>query len=66
MVFNASKSRSTILLGVGNCSVSFIGGSFKFFNLKDTILMEVSNCSVFSIKGFSKLFNLGDTVLICI
>ena len=65
-MFNASKSRSTILLKVSNCFIFFIGGSSKFFNLGDTILIEISNYSVSSVRGFSKLFNLGDTVLICI
>ena len=65
MVFDASRSRSTILLGVGNCSASFIGGSSKSFNLGDTILMEVSNYLASFLGGSSKSFNLGDTVLIC-
>ena len=64
MVFNASRSRGTILLGVSNYSVSFIGGSSKLFNLRDIILIEVSNYLVSFIGGSFKLFNLGDTALI--
>ena len=66
MVFNANKSRSTILLGVGNCSVFFIKGFSESFNLGDTILIKVSNCLTSSIEGSFKSFNLGNTVLICI
>ena len=32
-MFVSSRSRDTVLLGVSNCSVSFIGGSAKSFDL---------------------------------
>ena len=66
MVFDASRSGGTILLGVGNCSASFIGGSSKSFDLGDTILMGVGNCLASFVGGSSESFNSGDTILICI
>jgi len=33
MVFASSRSRDTILLGVGNCLISFIGRSTKLLNV---------------------------------
>jgi hypothetical protein len=33
VVFVSSRSGDTILLGVGNCLISFIGSSAKLFNL---------------------------------
>jgi len=33
MVFVFSRFRDTVLLGVGNCLISFIGGSTESFNL---------------------------------
>jgi hypothetical protein len=32
-VFVSSRSRDTVLLGVGNCLISFIGSSAKSFDL---------------------------------
>ena len=65
VVFDASRSGSTILLGVGNCLASFVGSSSELFNSGDTILMEVGNCLASFVGGSSKSFDLGDTVLIC-
>ena len=32
-MFVSGRSRDTVLLGVGNCLVSFVGGSAKLFDL---------------------------------
>ena len=43
-MFVSSRSRDTVLLEVGNYSISFIGRSAKLFNL------EVVVCSIFEVK----------------
>ena len=43
-MFVSSRSRDTILLGVGNCLVSFIGRSAKSFNLGVVV------CSIFKVE----------------
>ena len=43
-MFVSSRSGDTVLLGVGNCLVSFIGGSAKLFDL------GVVFCSIFEVE----------------
>ena len=43
-MFVSSRSRDTVLLGVGNCLVSFVGGSTKSFDLGVVI------CSIFEVE----------------
>ena len=43
-MFISSRSRDTILLGVSNYSVSFIGGSAKLFDLGVVV------CSIFKVE----------------
>jgi hypothetical protein len=43
-VFVSSRSGDTVLLGVGNCLVSFVGGSAKLFNLGVVV------CSIFKVE----------------
>jgi hypothetical protein len=43
-VFVSSRSRDTILLGVGNCLISFIGSSTKSFDLRVVV------CSIFKVE----------------
>ena len=43
-MFISGRSRDTILLGVGNCLISFIGSSAKSFNLGVVV------CSIFEVE----------------
>ena len=43
-MFISSRSGDTVLLGVGNCLVSFVGGSAKSFDLGVVV------CSIFKVE----------------
>ena len=43
-MFVSSRSRDTVLLGVGNCSISFVGRSAELFDLGVVV------CSIFEVE----------------
>ena len=63
-MFVSSRSRETVLLGVGNCLVSFVGGSTKLFNLGVVVYsifkVDVSdsvNRDISTVGGRASLYN---------
>ena len=56
LVFDFSKSRDTVLLRVGNCSMSFVGSFAELFNLGVVVWYKIDSfLDPFLRRGFSKL-----------